>query len=103
MPPGGTAASSAPRSGCPKTPSPELPHYCFLLEADHGVLFCSDLITRPTGKELHFVPFEYHEDPAATRHSVERLLDLPFEILCLAHGAPLIDGPKSCLLYTSPS
>ena len=80
-----------------RTPGPELPHYCFLLEADHGVLFCSDLIMRPTGKELHFVPFEYHEDPAATRHSVERLLDLPFEILCLAHGAPFIDDPKAAL------
>jgi len=80
-----------------RTPGPELPHYCFLLEADRGVLFCSDLIMRPTGEELRFVPFEYHEDPAATRHSVERLLDLPFEILCLAHGAPLTDDPKAAL------
>jgi hypothetical protein len=78
-----------------RTPGPELPHYCFLLEADPGVLFCSDLVMRPGGKELRFVPFEYHDDPAATRHSVERLLDLPFEILCLAHGAPLTDDPKA--------
>lgn len=80
-----------------RTPGPELPHYCFLLEADQGVLFCSDLIMRPTGEELRFVPFEFHEDPAATRRSVKRLLDLPFEILCLAHGAPLTDDPKAAL------
>jgi len=80
-----------------RTPGPELPHYCFLLEADQGVLFCSDLVMRPSGEELRFVPFEYHEDPKATRDSVERLLDLPFEIMCLAHGAPLTDDPKAAL------
>ena len=35
--------------------------------------------------------------PAATRHSVERLLELSFEILCLAHGKPLTDDPKAAL------
>jgi len=80
-----------------RTPGPELPHYCFLLEADQGVLFCSDLIMRPADDELHFVPFEFHEDPAATRRSVARLLDLPFETLCLAHGAPLTDDPKAAI------
>jgi len=34
------------------------------------------------------IPAEYHEDPEATRDSLRRLLDLPFEILCMAHGAP---------------
>jgi glyoxylase-like metal-dependent hydrolase (beta-lactamase superfamily II) len=80
-----------------RTPWPEWPHYSFLLDADPGVLFCSDLVMRPGGKELRFVPFEYHEDPAATRHSVERLLELSFEVLCLAHGKPLTDDPKSAL------
>jgi len=79
-----------------RTPGPEWPHYSFLLDGDPGVVFCSDLVMRPDGKELHFVPFEFHEDPAAwTRHSVERLLDLPFDILCLAHGEPLTDDPKA--------
>ena len=35
--------------------------------------------------KLSFVPPEYHEDPAETRRSVRRLLELPFTILCLAH------------------
>jgi hypothetical protein len=39
----------------------------------------------------------FHEDPAATRASVEHLLDLPFGILCLAHGAPVTDDPKAAL------
>jgi hypothetical protein len=61
------------------------------------VLFCSDLISHAGGGELHFVPPEYHEDPAETRRSVERLLELPFVILCFDHGAPLLDDPKAAL------
>ena len=37
---------------------------------------------------LHFINPAFHEDPAATRTSVEHLLGLPFGILCFAHGAP---------------
>jgi hypothetical protein len=44
---------------------------------------------------LHFVPPEYHEDPAETRRSIERLLELPFSVLCLDHGVPLTDDPKA--------
>jgi hypothetical protein len=44
-----------------------------------------------------FVPPEFHEDPAETRRSVEKLLDLPFAILCLDHGAPIADDPKSAI------
>jgi glyoxylase-like metal-dependent hydrolase (beta-lactamase superfamily II) len=80
-----------------RTPGPEWPHYSFLLERDPGVLFCSDLIASDGGRELEFIPPEYHDDPAETRRSVERLLDLPFSILCLAHGAPITDDPKGAL------
>ena len=78
-----------------RTPGPEKPHYSFLLEREPGVLFCSDLIANDGGSELHFVPPEYHEDPAETRRSVERLLELPFSVLCLDHGVPLTDDPKA--------
>jgi len=80
-----------------RTPGPEWPHYSFLLERGPGVLFCSDLVLSRGGRELHFVPPQFHEDPAATRHSVERLLDLPFAVLCLDHGAPIADDPKGAL------
>jgi glyoxylase-like metal-dependent hydrolase (beta-lactamase superfamily II) len=79
-----------------RTPGPEWPHYSFLLARDPGVLFCSDLASSDE-VELRFIPFEYHEDPAETRRSVERLLDLDFGILCLDHGAPVTDDPKSAL------
>jgi hypothetical protein len=80
-----------------RTPGPEWPHYSFLRAAEPGVLFCSDLIAHEGGGELHFVPPEYHEDPAETRRSVERLLELPFAILCFDHGGPLVDDPKAAL------
>ncbi len=87
-----------------RTPGPEWPHYSFLRTADPGVLFCSDLIAHEGGGVLRFIPPEYHEDPAETRRSVERLLELPFSILCFDHGAPLADDPQAALrrLLESP-
>jgi hypothetical protein len=61
------------------------------------VLFCSDLLSRREGGELQFVALEYHDDPAATRRSVEGLLDLPFAVLCLDHGPPVADDPRSAI------
>jgi hypothetical protein len=80
-----------------RTPGPEWPHYSFLLQRAPGILFCSDLISNDGGRVLEFVSAEFHEDPAGTRRSVERLLDLDFEILCLDHGAPIADDPKGAL------
>jgi glyoxylase-like metal-dependent hydrolase (beta-lactamase superfamily II) len=80
-----------------RTPGPEWPHYCFVRQDEPGVLFCSDLISHEGAGELRFIPFEYHEDPAATRSSVEKLLDLPFSVLCFDHGEPLVDEPKEAL------
>jgi len=80
-----------------RTPGPEWPHYCFLLEHKAGVLFCSDLISNDGDRELAFVPAEFHEDPAETRRSVERLLELDFSILCLDHGVPVADDPKAAI------
>jgi glyoxylase-like metal-dependent hydrolase (beta-lactamase superfamily II) len=77
------------------TPGPEEPHYA-LLKRDARVLFCPDLVMVEDG-ELVFVPGEYHEDPSRTRESVERLLELPFDVLCLDHGPPFLDDPKESL------
>lgn len=79
------------------TPGPEDVHFCFLLERYEGVLLCSDLLSRGEGAPLEFVPLQYHDDPDATRASVERLLDLPFSVLCLDHGPPLADDPKAAI------
>ncbi len=80
-----------------RTPGPEWPHYSFVRRDEPGILFCSDLISHEGRGRLHFIPGEYHEDPAETRRSVEKLLDLPFEILCFDHGEPLAAGSKEAL------
>jgi glyoxylase-like metal-dependent hydrolase (beta-lactamase superfamily II) len=80
-----------------RTPGPEWPHYSLLLEGDPGVVFCADLVMHDGDGTLHFVPPEFHEDPAETRRSVEKLLGLPFAILCFDHGAPIVDDPKAAL------
>jgi hypothetical protein len=80
-----------------RTPGPEWPHYSLLLEDDPSVVFCSDLVMHAGDGVLHFVPPEFHEDPAETRRSVEKLLGLPFAVLCFDHGAPIVDDPKAAL------
>ncbi len=46
---------------------------------------------------MRFVPPEYHDDPAETRRSVEKLLRLSFSVLCFDHGAPIVDRPQEAL------
>ena len=87
--PGGLVAVHAP--------GPEQPHYALLLERSPGVLFCPDQLMRGPDGTLGLVPGEYHEDPAETRRTVERLLELPFSVLCLDHGAPIVDDPKRAI------
>lgn len=77
------------------TPGPEEVHFSFLLEP--SVLFCSDLLTNYAGGGLDFVPLQYHDDPPQTRRTVETLLDLDFEVLCLDHGSALSDDPKAAI------
>jgi metallo-beta-lactamase superfamily protein len=79
------------------TPGPEPVHYCLFRAASPRVLFCSDLLMGSEGGRIAFVPGEYHDDPAGTRRSVERLLDLPFDVLCLDHGAAISDDPRGAI------
>lgn len=79
------------------TPGPEEVHFSFVLEGNPAVLFCSDLLTHYEGADLDFVPLRYHDDPEQTRRTVEGLLELPFDVLCLDHGAPLADDPKAAI------
>jgi glyoxylase-like metal-dependent hydrolase (beta-lactamase superfamily II) len=80
-----------------RTPGPEWPHYSFVYEGDPGILFCSDLLSADDSGTLHFVDPRFHEEPAATRTSVEKLLDLRFAVLCLDHGAPVVDDPRAAI------
>ena len=79
------------------TPGPEEVHFSFLRDGDPSVLVVSDLLTHYAGRDLDFVPFEYHDDPETTRRSVEGLLALDFGVLCLDHGGPIVDDPKSAI------
>ena len=76
------------------TPGPEEVHFSFLLEGKPGVLFCSDLLTNYSGRSLDFVPLQYHDDPPQTRRTVEALLDVDFDVLCLDHGSAITSDPK---------
>jgi glyoxylase-like metal-dependent hydrolase (beta-lactamase superfamily II) len=78
------------------TPGPETVHYGFLLAREPGVFFCPDLLMHGKGT-LEFVPAEFHDDPATTRASVRRLLDLRFSVLCFNHGAPITSDPHAAL------
>jgi glyoxylase-like metal-dependent hydrolase (beta-lactamase superfamily II) len=80
-----------------RTPGPERAHFAFWRQQAPGILFCADLIMRVESGELEFIPPEYHDDPQATRDSVRRLLDLPFTVLCLDHGAPVKEDPHAAL------
>jgi glyoxylase-like metal-dependent hydrolase (beta-lactamase superfamily II) len=77
------------------TPGPEDVHFCFLRVRDPRVLFCSDLLTNYGGRGLDFVPLHYHDDPPQTRRTVEGLLDLDFDVLCLDHGSAITVDPKA--------
>jgi hypothetical protein len=80
-----------------RTPGPERAHYCLVREAAPHVLFCSDLLMSGDEGGLEFVPARFHDDPAETRRSVERLLDVPFDVLCLDHGAPVTAEPRRAM------
>jgi glyoxylase-like metal-dependent hydrolase (beta-lactamase superfamily II) len=68
----------------------------------HRALACADGVVRWPGHDgLTFVPDELMDEPERTKRELRaayaRLLDLDFEILLLAHGAPMLGGGRSAL------
>ena len=57
----------------------------------------SDLLVREPGQPLELIPGEYAHDLTEARRSVEKLLDLPFSVLCCGHGAPITEDPKASI------
>jgi hypothetical protein len=80
-----------------RTPGPEPVHYGLLREQAPSILFCSDLLMGDGAGGLAFVPGEFHDDPAETRRSVERLAELRFDVLCLDHGSPVTEDPHRAI------
>jgi glyoxylase-like metal-dependent hydrolase (beta-lactamase superfamily II) len=76
------------------TPGAGTTQHTFLLDRDGGIAFVPDpLLLMPDG-DLMVVPGEYAHDVAEARRSVEKLLELPFSILCVAHGGAITEAPK---------
>jgi hypothetical protein len=80
-----------------RTPGPEEPHYALHLDRSGGVIFVADLLMRLPDGRLAVVPAQYHEDPEATLASLRRLLDEPFGVMCMSHGAPEVGDPHRAL------
>jgi hypothetical protein len=79
------------------TPGAGTTQHTFVLERDGGIAFVPDLITNYPGRGLAFVADRHLHDPEEMRRSVHRLLELPFTLLCLAHGTPVRDDPKTAI------
>jgi glyoxylase-like metal-dependent hydrolase (beta-lactamase superfamily II) len=79
------------------TPGAGTTQHTFLLEREGGIAFVPDLFANMPGRGLAIVGEEEMPDPEQARESIRRLLDLPFAILCLDHGAPLTEDPKAMI------
>jgi len=76
------------------TPGAGTTQHTLLLDRDGGIAFVPDQLLVYPDRRLSVVPAEYAHDPEGARRSVEKLLDLPFAILCVAHGGPVTEDPK---------
>jgi glyoxylase-like metal-dependent hydrolase (beta-lactamase superfamily II) len=79
------------------TPGAGTTQHTFLLDRGGGIAFVPDLFANEPGRGLAIVGEEEMPDPEEARRSIRKLLDLPFDILCLDHGAPLTEDPKAAI------
>jgi hypothetical protein len=79
------------------TPGAGTTQHTFLLQREGGIAFVPDLFANVPERGLAIVGEEEMPDPEEARRSIRKLLDLPFTILCLDHGAPLRDDPKAAI------
>lgn len=68
-----------------------------LVAVEPAVAFVPDLLVHQPGEPLALIPAEYAHDVDEARANVEKLLGLPFEVLCMGHGAPITDDPKDAI------
>ena len=87
--PGGLTARFTPGAGTTQ--------HTLLTSGDPGVAFVPDLLVKIPGMDLMLTPAEYVHDPELQRKSVERLLGLPFTVLCLSHGEPVVGDPQTAI------
>jgi glyoxylase-like metal-dependent hydrolase (beta-lactamase superfamily II) len=82
-----------------RTPGPEFDHYALYRPGEPSILFVGDLVTRRDSSS----PLQLSEDglrlrPGISRDSLEMLLDLEFDLLCMSHGGYIDDDPQGALV-----
>lgn len=68
-----------------------------LLASSPALAFVPDLLVHGPGEPLQLIPDEYAHDADEARVNVEKLLELPFEVLCMGHGVPITHDPKAAI------
>jgi hypothetical protein len=68
-----------------------------LLLQEPPVAFVPDMLVETPEGKVAMLASRWMHDPEAARRSVEKLLDLDFDVLCLAHGAAVTVGAKDAL------
>jgi glyoxylase-like metal-dependent hydrolase (beta-lactamase superfamily II) len=68
-----------------------------LLLAEPKVAFVPDLLVGTSDDRIAMLSARWMYDPDEARRSVERLLELDFDVLCLAHGPAVTQGAKDAL------
>lgn len=76
------------------TPGAGTTQHTLLLE-EPSVAFVPDLLLFPPSGKLEVLEANWMYDVDAGRRSLEKLLELPFSVLCLGHGPPIIDDPRT--------
>jgi hypothetical protein len=81
-----------------RAPGPEYDHYALFRPGEPSILFVGDLVRRrDSASPLELAPVAPRLVPTIARQSVETLLELDFELLCLSHGGYIDDDPKGAL------
>ena len=65
-----------------------------LLLADPKVAFVPDMLVETPEGRVAMLASRWMYDPEEARRSVEKLLDLDFDVLCLAHGGAVTEDAK---------
>jgi hypothetical protein len=68
-----------------------------LLLGDPKVAFVPDMLVETPDGHVAMLASRWMYDPDEARRSVEKLLDLDFDVLCLAHGGAVTEGAKDAL------
>lgn len=78
-------------------PGPDAAHYVLHRAGGPGLLFLADLLLRQADGVVRHLQPDYLPDPGGARRSLRRVLELPFDAVAFAHGAPIVNGGRAAL------